>query len=323
MVMNVGTDKALFDRVHRARAEDGAVGVRLCMVGCGSLACPVCGPVAGLRLRDRLIARYKEAGVSQVGLVTLTISDQVLWMDASEQYESIRDRRLISEFIRFLRSVTGADGGYFRICEFGGKSNRLHYHLIVDNMGRLGREQLQRLQSWCQERLGTMDYKFRPVGVGVKYVCKYVTKGSTDTLPDFVLDANGFKFYSTSRGFWLGEVNLKRERKQPTESRHQRPLRVRLTRCGDGTVGLSEVISEDGELVRRFAFALPIPFGCVMRILEQMPQDCVERVGSDWPVGVSRWVDVDVECLGELLETAAWAWGGGRVPRSGTPAPAH
>lgn len=70
-------------------------------------------------------------------------------------------------------------------------------------------------------------------------------------------------------------------------------------------------MAEDGEVLRRFSFALPIPFDRVMNILRLMPQESVHRVGSSWPVGVSRRVEVDVDCLEELLDAAAWSWAGG------------
>ncbi len=294
---------------------------RVCLEGCRSFACENCGPLVGLNLRDRLLARYEAAGVREVGLITLTISDKVLAPSSEEQYEAIRDQRLVGEFVRLLRHVTGVSAPYFRICEFGGKSNRLHYHLMVDGLGRLPLELLGRLQAWCQSHLGTMDYKYRPTKVGVRYVCKYVTKGSGESLPDFVLDRHGFKFYSTSRGFW-GKTEEERVASRHGVAREQRTLRVRLQRCGSRTVVLSKVIAEDGSERKRFVASLEIPFGRLMDIVVQSGFAGIADMSSAWPIGVVRWVDVEVAALGELLEVAAWASSdGSRGPAGGARGP--
>ncbi len=463
MVAKDDETTVLLDSVDRVVADPEVIGVRLCRKGCDSFACKVCGPVAGLRLAERLTDRYKAAGVERIGFFTLTISDAVLPFGEKEQYRRIVEGRLIGEFMRKVRSVLGVCGPHFRVCEFGGKKNRLHFHLLVDDLRLIKPRRLKELQGWCQQHIGTMDYKYLPAKAGIRYACKYVTKGSRGQLPEFVLNASGFKFYSVSRGFWMSDAkcrpvgvsqvagrlieryntaevvrvgmfalsvssevmpfrpeeqyrqivkrglvrkfiekvrlvlgedgayfrmcefcaqtnrlhfhllvdNLGRvtdsqllrirdwchknvggmeykwrpadvgvryvsryllegssgrlselmkgcsnfkyysasrgfwiNASKPAVKREQRELSIRLSRCGNGVVGLVETIGEDGTVARSFGFALPVPFERVVAKLNEVSKNDVLARGSTWPVGVLRWVEVTPECLRALLMDA-------------------
>lgn len=283
-----------------------ATGVRICKTSCNSFACSDCGPLVGYQTRQRLLDRYASAGIDQVGLCTLTINDDVVAGTPEEQYAYIRDHRLIGDFVRHLRTALGVDVGYFRVCEFGKKTGRLHYHLLIDDLGRLHRDKLHALQDWSQRHLGTMDYKYRSVLRGVRYVCKYLTKGSDGSLPDFVLDMNGFKFFSSSRGFWMTR-RIPRERTKPAEptKRNQRTLRVRLLACGESVIGLAQSIDEHGERKHGFAFTLRVPLGKLAQILAEEAPEQILGVNSSWPTGSPRWIDVGLE-MGRKLAALAY-----------------
>lgn len=253
-------------------------GCRLVRNGCRSVWCPTCGPVQGARLRERLIQRFKEREVSMVGFATLTCSPAVLGDDLEGQFLAVKDGRLVSRFVRLFRQVTGKDGSYLSVMEFHKKSGQVHFHVVLDGGGRLTREALVELQAWCQQHMGTFDYKYMASERAIRYCLKYITKGAYDGLPAWCLDFEGrIRPYTASHGFW--HDGKPRKVSEPTGvKRAQRTLRVRIERCKDaGVIGLSESVTDDGEIVRRYSFYWSLAFEKVRELAAEVVQDASER----------------------------------------------
>jgi len=213
-----------------------------------------------------------------VGFVTLTCSRAILGEELEGQFQAVKDRRLVSQFVRKFREVVGRRMAFLAIMEFHKKSKQAHFHLVLDGCARLPREALMELQAWCQEHMGTFDYKYMSSDRAVRYCLKYITKGAYEGLPEWCLDYKGrIRPYTASRGFWH-DSKPRPEPESAGKSRVQRTLRVRIERCKDaGVIGLTETVAEDGAISQRYAFTLEMPFEVVRELAADVVQDESER----------------------------------------------
>lgn len=267
------------------------VGAKLVRDGCRSIWCSECGPGVGWKLRKRLEKRYRLKRIKRAGMATLTCSPAIVGEDLEQQFSYVKAERLVSRFVRELRNVVGKAIAYFAVMEFHHKSKQIHFHLVLDDLGKLNKAQLKAMQDWCQEHMGTFDYKYMSCKRAVGYCLKYLTKGSHEQLPEWCLDYEGrIRPYSTSRGFWHDAKP--RKQSEPTgKTRKERTLRYRIQKCKTaGVVGIKEAATEQGELVHRFAFTSSIPFeDWKLAALQVIPSDRLEEVARS---RYSIWLEI-------------------------------
>ncbi|GJM23866.1 MAG: hypothetical protein DHS20C16_02810 [Phycisphaerae bacterium] len=282
-------------------AAEGAqkpIGAKLVRDGCRSIWCAECGLGVGWKLRKRLEERYRVKRVRRAGMVTLTCSPAILGSDLQQQFEQVKAQRLVSRFVREFRRVVGKPIDYFSVMEFHHRSKQIHFHMALDDLGRLSKRKLIAMQDWCQEHMGTFDYKYMSREEAVGYCLKYLTKGSQDQLPEWCLDYKGrIRPFTASRGFW--HDSKPRKQCEPTgKKRNERTLRYRIQRCKTaGVVGIKEAATEQGELVHRFGFTSSIPFeDWKLAALQVIPSDRLEEVARS---RYSIWLEID-----ELTEVA-------------------
>jgi len=297
-----------------AEKSQEVVGVKVVRSGCRSIWCPECGPGQGWRLRRRLEARYRAKQVHRVGFATLTCSPAILGDDLEQQFEYLKAHRLIARFVREVRRLVGRKMAYFSVMEFHHRSQQVHFHLMLDGLGRLDRSTLKALQDWCQIHMGTFDYKYVSRERAVGYCVKYLTKGSYERLPDWCLDYEGrIRPYTASHGFW--HDTEPRENTEPTgQTRQERTLRYRIEKCGDeGVVCVRQCVKDDGELVQRYSFSSSESF-------DDWKQAAIDTVASDRLEEVSRsryaiWLDV--EEFEAVARAMGYGSGAGGARRSG------
>jgi hypothetical protein len=233
-----------------------------------------------------LLERYQAKEVQRVGFATLTCSPSILGDDAEEQFRRVKADRLVARFVRLFREVVGQSAAYLSIMEFHKKSGQVHFHVALDNCGRLSRRSLARLQAWCQRHLGTFDYKYMASDRGVRYAVKYLTKGGYEGLPDWCLDYEGrLRPYSASRGFWH-DSKPREKRETQGKERPQHTLRERFDRCEyAGVIGVRETVDEEGQVHRRYGYTWSVAFERVRELAAEVIGDLTERAR----VQTARW----------------------------------
>lgn len=145
---------------------------------CGK--CPACLAVRKEELAQRL---YIEALTSRAAyFVTLTYDDENL--PFAERDFNCFDKAGIQHFLRSLRDFFRPKGlslRYFVTCEYGDRTNRSHYHLLLYLSDFLS---LQQIYIVLKEKWGKGNVYVSSVGVGcAKYCAKYCLKDDgTDEL---------------------------------------------------------------------------------------------------------------------------------------------
>jgi len=279
---------------------EGSVG-KLVSCRCRGWMCPSCGGRRGYAFRARLDDRFEGREMAHVGLVTLTCSPYVLGGSQADQWRTVRNERLVSEFVREFRRVVGVAGDYVAVAEFQ-KSGRIHYHLLIDGVGRLDKRSIGVIQKWAQRRMGTFDYKYVDMKKGIGYVTKYLVKGGT--IPDWAIAESDFRMYSTSRGYWGEVVEGNGRGVRHGDRRENRPMVTRLAECGNRTAVIIGRRGSDREEDWQFEGVHDVPFWAV---LEVVGADCIE---GQW---APTSVEVDGSHVREVLKLARRVWreGGG------------
>lgn len=112
-------------------------------------------------------------------------------------WRAAKEKRHFSRFIDRLERRLGRNlrGKWFAKIEFQ-EGGWLHWHVVLESKERIENSVLREV--WGH---GFVNVR-KMTKIGARYVCKYVSKGST--IPDFLLDerARSIKITRTSPGFW-------------------------------------------------------------------------------------------------------------------------
>ncbi len=225
----------------------------------------------------------------------------------------MKAERLVARFVRLFSTLAGRAVGYFAVMEFHKKSGQIHFHLALDGCGRVSRKAIHRLQSWCQAKMGTFDYKYMASDRAVRYCLKYLTKGASEQLPDWCWDYDGrIRSFTASGGFWHDRKKRPLSKREG-KPRIQRTLRERLGRCERvGVVGIEENAVEGGAVRRRLAFVWRHAFEFVRDVASTFAQDdgrAIEKARSSFAIGLDE--------VGELAHRVLWADARGRAAAAG------
>ena len=178
---------------------------------CRSRTCPVCKERILEAERHRLKAALRK--FNHVLMLHLTLKP-ALFSGPRQAFEHVRTNRCISILMQGLRrtpEVRLHSDRWFVSMEIQPGTGFPHYHVLVDAK-YVPHALLHRLWSKCvptasdpssadHTALGGVWVSDRP-DLGLAFAADYVLKGSPGGYPDWVLDSNDLRWYSTSRFFW-------------------------------------------------------------------------------------------------------------------------
>lgn len=195
-------------KLHRSINDGSIRGVKIVEVPCGK--CPAC-----LKKRaNNWFFRMKQEQKNSVtrGFLTLTYSDNHVPISPNG-YPTL-DKKAIPTFIKRIRTFISRTAGYedwpplryYYVGEYGSKTFRPHYHLIIFNLPTLFLTTCALDAFWTnnkKEVLGHID--IRPVEDGcIKYVVGYILKRSIDDEKDTTDRVREFGYMSKGIGkSWL------------------------------------------------------------------------------------------------------------------------
>lgn len=239
--------------------------VRFLCKGCGLSFCRRCrGEVAKLR---KGWLRAATAGWKSCVLLTLTVDRHGTetgkgFADPAEAFDYVQGRRLVSRLLRGRRYVV--------VIEFQ-EAGWPHWHVLVD--GWIDGDRVWRL--WRDRwKVGRPHFEWVPLGAGVNYLCKYVSKGGD--APAWVLERTHFRMISSGGGVvgyaaYLDSLRrgerVRSEEEREVERAGARSIAVRLEGCGRECVAIVCEVDAEGKVVRSgFRGAVKAPWRSVREL---------------------------------------------------------